>query len=549
MAGKEFLVMKPSTQPQSSPPSELRTQDSATAVSNTDGPVDPRFRLAFERSPLGMAIIGLDYKLQRANNALCLAVGYSESELMSENYLSITHPDDVEKGRDLATELVRGDIPSYRIEKRYISKNGSVAWLDVTAVLIRDDDHAPQYVLVMIDNITARKRSTEALRTSEERYRSFVVNSSEAIWRFEIEEPIDITLSTDEQIALFFKHTYLAECNDAMARIYGFTHAAEIVGSRFGDLTLTSNPTNISALRKFITQHYRLTEVETTALAADGSTRYIVNNAIGIVIQGMLLRIWGTQRDETDRKRAEQELKASHAQLRSLAGRLQKIREQERSDIAREMHDVLGQSLTSLKIDLFWLRKKLVQSDHGSLNPAIETRIEEMVDGLEKTIVAVKTLSTELRPGILDKLGLAAAVEWQCQEFENRSGIKCACHVPNRQITVNDDRATALFRILQEALSNVIRHSEATAVNVELHRGKSDLTLSISDNGRGITSDEISDPTSLGLLGMRERAEFLGGHFTIKQNATSGSTAVAKVPLIEPATNIVNVSDDKNTSG
>src|SRR5215510_107884 len=111
--------MKSSTKPQSSSQSELRSEDRATTVAVAGGPFDPRFRLAFERSPLGMAIIGLDYKLQRANKALCLAVGYTEAELSSENYINITHPDDIEKGRDLRDELIRGEIPSYRMEKRY----------------------------------------------------------------------------------------------------------------------------------------------------------------------------------------------------------------------------------------------------------------------------------------------------------------------------------------------------------------------------------------------------------------------------------------------
>jgi PAS domain S-box-containing protein len=528
--------MKPSKQPQLSPDLEAQVRESFSSHADPErGPGDPRFQLAFDKAPLGMAIIGLDYKLQRANNALCVALGYSESELIAEQYVNITHPDDVRKGRNLAEQLVKGRIPSYRIEKRFIAKDGSLAWLDVTVVLIRDEHQKPQYVLAMVDNITERKRTTEALRTSEERYRSFVVNSSEAIWRFEIEQPIDTTLPADEQIALFYKHTYLAECNDAMARMYGYKHADEIVGSRFGDFSLASNPTNVSALRKFVTQSYRLHEVETTAIAHDGSLRYMLNNVIGIVMNRVLMRVWGTQRDETGRKRAEEELKQSHAQLRSLAGRLQKIREQERTDIAREMHDVLGQSLTSLRFDLSWLKKKLQDHDHEPLNSAIEERTNQMITELDKTIGAVKTLSTELRPGILDKLGLAAAVEWQCQEFENRTGIRCTCHVPNRQIEVSDDRATALFRILQEALSNVTRHSKATAVNVELRRGKSDLMLTIADNGSGITDEEISDPTSLGLLGMRERAEFLGGHFNIKQNPTAGSTAVATVPLVESA--------------
>ncbi len=518
----------------SGPGTKLQADASAPSARNSGG--DGRFRLAFERAPLGMAIIDLDYKPQRVNQALCQALGYSEAELLSRSFISITHPDDIGKDKALAAELLAGEIPSYRIEKRFITKDGSLAWLDITVVLIRGENNEALYGLAMGDNITGRKRAQEALRTSEERYRSFVVNSSEGIWRFEVEQPIDTTLPVDEQIALFYKHAYLAECNDAMARMYGHARADDIVGSRFGEFALASNPTNISALRKFISQGYRLHEVETTDLNADGSEKHFSNSVIGIVINGQLLRIWGALRDETLRKRAEDELKRSHAQLRSLARRLQSVREHERTHIAREMHDVLGQSLTSLKLDLSWLRKTLpLNVGEEFLSSGLRERTDRMAAQLDDTITAVQTLSTELRPGILDKFGLMAAVEWQCQEFELRTGIKCIYKVPEKKLPLNNERSTTLFRILQEALVNVARHSRASIVNVELRPGKWDLTLIVSDNGRGITSAEILDPASLGLLGMRERAGMLGGQFTIEPRTGKGTTATAQIPLSDPA--------------
>jgi len=518
----------------SGPGTKLQADASAPSARNSVG--DGRFRLAFERAPLGMAIIDLDYKPQRVNQALCQALGYSEAELLSRSFISITHPDDIGKDKALAAELLAGEIPSYRIEKRFITKDGSLAWLDITVVLIRGENNEALYGLAMGDNITGRKRAQEALRTSEERYRSFVVNSSEGIWRFEVEQPIDTTLPVDEQIALFYKHAYLAECNDAMARMYGHARADDIVGSRFGEFALASNPTNISALRKFISQGYRLHEVETTDLNADGSEKQFSNSVIGIVINGQLLRIWGALRDETLRKRAEDELKRSHAQLRSLARRLQSVREHERTHIAREMHDVLGQSLTSLKLDLSWLRKTLpLNVAEEFLSSGLRERTDRMAAQLDDTITAVQTLSTELRPGILDKFGLMAAVEWQCQEFELRTGIKCIYKVPEKKLPLNNERSTTLFRILQEALVNVARHSRASIVNVELRPGKWDLTLIVSDNGRGITSAEILDPASLGLLGMRERAGMLGGQFTIEPRTGKGTTATAQIPLSDPA--------------
>jgi signal transduction histidine kinase len=360
-----------------------------------------------------------------------------------------------------------------------------------------------------------------------------VVNSSEAIWRFEVEQPIDITLPIDEQIALFYKHAYLAECNDAMARMYGHDRADDIVGLRFGDFGLAANPANISALRKFISHGYRLQDVETTELDADGTEKHISNNVIGIVINGQLLRMWGTQRDETERKRVEAEIRTSHAQLRLLAARLQSIREQERTQIAREMHDVLGQSLTSLKLDLSWLKKKLP----ANLSADVQERLEGMSNQIDETVVSVKTLSSELRPGVLDKFGLAAAVEWQCKEFERRTGIKCNARVPSDELALSNDISTAQFRILQESLSNVARHSEATDVQVELSLSDTQLILRISDNGTGISQAQINDAASLGLLGMRERAELLGGHFKIEPTGT-GTITISNIPLSTPTISI-----------
>jgi PAS domain S-box-containing protein len=506
-------------------------------------PSGGRFDLAFDKSPLGMAIVDLDLKVRRVNQALCRALGYTEAEIKAQSFIAFTHPDDRGKDRDLVEQLFAEKIPSYRVEKRFITRDGSLAWLDVTALLIRGDQNQVLYGLAMVENITERKRAYEALRTSDERYRSFVVNSSEGIWRFEVEQPIDITLPAEEQIALFYKHAYLAECNDAMARMYGHKRADDIVGSRFGQFAMASNPANIPALKRFVKHGYRLHELETSDLDADGSQKFFSNNVIGIVINGMLLRIWGTQRDETQRKRSEDELRRSHSQLRLLAGKLQTAREQERTDIAREMHDVLGQSLTSLKIDLSWLKKTAQKSS----DPAVGTLLDERINGalrqLDETIKYVKILSTELRPGVLDKFGLGAAIEWQCQEFEQRTGIQCSVKVPQKEFSLSNERSTALFRIMQEAFVNVVRHSQATTVSIELRVGKSEAMLRAHDNGRGITLAEIVDPSSLGLLGMRERAELLGGHFNIEGG--SGTTVTVQMPLTGAETGPAETSDDQ----
>jgi PAS domain-containing protein len=193
----------------------------------------------------------------------------------------------------LVRKLFRGKLPSYRLEKRFITKEGALVWLDVTTVAIREQKRDPPLGIAMVEDITERKRAQEALRASEERYRSFVVNGSEGIWRFELEQPIDTCLSIDEQVNLFYKHGYLAECNDALARTYGHDRAGDLVGSRLGDFGVASQPATPVSLRKLIASNYRLRNVRTEKTNADGARRYFSSSLIGIVVNDMLLRVWG----------------------------------------------------------------------------------------------------------------------------------------------------------------------------------------------------------------------------------------------------------------
>lgn len=475
-----------------------------------------------------MAIVGVDYHLQKVNPSLCDALGYSEQELLSRTFIEITHPDDVSKDKELADRLFRGEIPSYRLEKRFITKDGRLTWLDLSAFLIRNEQNEPAFGLAMVENITERKRAEEALRTSEERYRSFVVNSSEAIWRIEMEQPIAVSLPVDEQIERIYKFGYLAECNDAMAQLYGRDRADDVIGKPLGDFISPSQPANVASLRAFVSNNYRLHNTGAIEPDAKGRQRYFSSSVIGIAVNGYLLRVWGTQRDETNRRLAENKLEHSRRQLRSLAAHLQALREKERTNLARELHDVFGQSLTSLKLDLSQIKKRIAAPDSE-----ITARLDSASELIEKTIAQVKTVSTELRPGVLDKFGLAAATEWQCQEFERRSGIKCDFRLPQTELHLSPECSIALFRILQEALANVARHSGAADVSVVLHADDSEVILTLRDDGRGITADEISAPDSLGLLGMRERTEMLGGQFTVE--GRPGRTFLkARIPIDSP---------------
>ena len=232
----------------------------------------------------------------------------------------------------------------------------------------------------------------------------------------------------------------------------------------------------------------------------------------------------------TERRRAEEQLRESSHQLRALSAHLQSIREDERARIAREIHDELGQALTGLKMDVSWLDARLTKEGEVEREGCLK-KTSAMSKLIMSTIQSVRRIATELRPGILDDLGIVAAVEWQAQDFQSRTGISCSFATAIEDLEVDPERSTAIFRIAQETLTNVARHSGASSVNITLKRQKGSLILEVSDNGRGISAGEASGASSLGLLGMRERAAGLGGHLKVEARPDQGTRVVASIPL------------------
>ncbi|WHZ22348.1 MAG: Response regulator receiver protein [Nitrospira sp.] len=230
--------------------------------------------------------------------------------------------------------------------------------------------------------------------------------------------------------------------------------------------------------------------------------------------------------DITQRKRAEQQLTSSHDQLRNLTARLESVREEERILIAREIHDELGQALTGVKLELSLLRDQLSEA-----RPALLNRLESISTLVDSTSQSVRRIATELRPVVLDQLGLIPAIEWQAHEFRSRTGIQCTLDIYLRSVTLSQSGSTAMFRIFQEILTNVTRHAQASAVNITLREQAGGLILEVRDNGRGVTEAELSDPKSLGLVGMRERALLLGGETTFTGSPGTGTTVKVRIPL------------------
>jgi len=265
--------------------------------------------------------------------------------------------------------------------------------------------------------------------------------------------------------------------------------------------------------------------VELKIRRKDGEARDLEANGTVIQYQGKPA-IMGIVRDVTERKRVNEELKRSHEQLRNLSVHLENIREEERTRISRLIHDDLGQILAALKIDLSWMSSRM-----GENRQLLLKKIEGMSQLTDVAIGRVRSISTELRPGLLDDLGLVPAIEWLANEFENRTGVKCQLRLAMDGIPIGKEHTTAFFRVLQEALTNVALHSNASTVRINLRNQDGYGVLEIKDNGRGITQEQVCDSRSFGLMGMRERANLWGGDFKISGVRGKGTTVIFGIPF------------------
>jgi signal transduction histidine kinase len=263
------------------------------------------------------------------------------------------------------------------------------------------------------------------------------------------------------------------------------------------------------------------------ALVQAGAQDYLVK---GQVTGPLLTR---ALRYAAERKRTEERLRSSFNLLRTLSRRLEVIREEERARIARELHDELGVGLTCLKIDLSRISAMMSDAAGSHDWAKVDAKIRLMIEDVDVTIRSVQRIVTELRPAMLDDLGLVAAIEWQAQDFQRRSGIVCRCMAGEEDIQVDRERATVVFRICQEALTNVVRHAHATEVLIRFEEQTDSLLLEVQDNGRGISKEKVIAADSLGLLGMRERAALFGGQIDIIGRPGEGTRVILRLPRVD----------------
>ncbi|HKP28974.1 MAG TPA: ATP-binding protein [Gemmatimonadales bacterium] len=331
-------------------------------------------------------------------------------------------------------------------------------------------------------------------------------------------------VNKDEVLDFVFEHQRMTKVNSAILTQFNALSPDELLGMTPAQFFAHDLPAAKKRWRTFFDQG-RL-HVETDERRLDGRPMRIEGDYLVIYDSfGRIRGHFGIQRDVTDRHLAGEQIRQSRQELRALAAQLQKVREEERTGIAREIHDELGQALTGLKLDIAWMKQRLPRNDD------LHAQAGSMIDRIDVTLGAVRRIATALRPSVLDQLGLAAAVEWQGQEFSSRTGVPVDIEV-SVDGPVPDELGSPAFRILQESLTNVLRHANATRLSIRLVRTPDLLTLEVADNGVGISPDRQKGTGSLGLVGMRERALACGGEFSITGEPGSGTTVCLRVPIV-----------------
>ncbi len=402
-------------------------------------------------------------------------------------------------------EALKGNRIHFEFNEKF---DGQIHYFDVYLTPIVTDNRVTGVSVIAI-NIDDKIKQESQLR-----YQAKLLDSAQDA----------IIASKDYEMDTDLNHT-ITYWNKGAERLYGWKKE-EVLGKRILDV-LKSQPVNttfaqigkeISERGEWvgeIIQHNRKGE------------RIISLTSINAVYEnGKIVGTFGVNRNITELKETYNKLEESQKQLQALAEYLEKIREEERTYIAREIHDDLGQTLTALKIDLAWLTKNL-----GKSKGNIENKLNDMIKLVDRTIKTVQKISSQLRPGILDDLGFVAAIEWATSEFQQRTGIGCNLQINPEFFDLKENFSVALFRIYQEILTNISRHANAHNVKIVIAKNENSVKLFVKDDGKGIDKNKIDDPKSLGLLGIKERVRGLKGNLKIAGEQGKGTTIEIVLPL------------------
>ena len=435
-------------------------------------------------------------------------LGYSREEVLGQWFGDFLVPEYRDHFKQFFPRFkAAGEI--YGVEFEMLRKDGSTLFISFNGKIAYDKEGRFKQTHRVFQNITARKRVEETLEEKRFKLKEYFENLPLLAYNITLDGKIN-------------------DINNVVLKRLGYDSKDELIGKSL--ISTAYAPSSQEKAKRLLEKWERkkiLKNEELQIITKQGEIIDVLLNVDTIYdSNGKPLYSLSTQLDITERKKSEEELVRSREELRNLADHLQSVREQERTTIAREIHDDLGQTLTGLKMDLSWLARKVPRDREELLE-----KIRAMSGLVSTTHKTVQRITTELRPGLLDDLGLAAAMEWQTEEFQSRTGISCKLTIDPEDIVIDEKRSTALFRIFQESLTNISRHAGATRVTVSLKEKDGQIALRVRDNGKGITKEQISSNKSFGIMGIRERVHQFQGKVRISGSPGKGTTVVVEMPI------------------
>lgn len=434
--------------------------------------------------------------------------GYKASEIIGQHFSRFYTPQDVQQGRPENGLRIAAQMGRYETEGWRVRKDGTWFWANVVISAVYENQQLVGYAKVTRD-LTERRQAEEQMRQSERRLAEAQHIARLGSWHWDLP-------------------TNLVSLSVELYRIHGLEPRS--LPMTYESFLTFIHPEDSRLVNQIIQQAlpaHRPLDFDYRIIRADGSLRILQARAEFIVAeQGHVIALAGTSQDVTEHKAMEDELKQSREQLRQLSAYLEHAREEMQGRIARELHDEIGGILTGVKMDAAQLQRALNPVEQRTNN-----QFETLFHTIDQGVKAVRRIASELRPAILDDLGILAAMEWQLNEYQRRSGLKCRWHTRLQNVSLSKDAATGLFRVFQESLTNIGRHAQATEVNVTVKSLDHHLLLQIEDNGVGILPQQLRNRGSFGLVGMRERVELLGGTLDIQGKPDHGTIVQVSIPL------------------
>jgi PAS domain S-box-containing protein len=546
------------------------------------------FQVVFRHAPFGAALLDMDGYPIMTNHALQTMLGYTDKQFRTMCFTDYTHPDDSGAEWGLFTELVAGKRDHYRMEKRYIHCDGHMVWGSLAVTLVRDSEGRPHRIVKMVEDITERKATEELREATIELLR--LCNNANTVHALMRElmrffqklttcEAVGVRLQEGDDYPYYEMRGFSEDFIRTESRLCAIDQEGMIVRDQEGKPVLECLCGGVLSgrlddSRPFMTRYGSFWTNNSSQLPADMAeanrqvrmrNRCIIDGYESVAL--IPLRLHGNTfglfqfndrrpglfsperverlenlveymsialsklRAEEESRRLNNELHTSNQAIRNISMHLETLRENERKAIAREIHDEFGQSLTALKFHIAWLRNNITSAGENQLSTQLANMEQIIESGMDK----LQKISSNLRPEILDDLGLVATIEWQAGELRQLSGITFDLDLPKAPLPpLSPEISITVFRILQESLTNIMRHSGATRVEISLHYRNKRLYLRIADNGRGITDDELSSPTSLGIHGMTERAlSCPEGALEIKRGADNGTVLELSLSTVE----------------